>query len=51
MDSSFSCQRKPQYEEGMVRLIVLQYDVKVDFFFHPNVRLTNQKPRTFVSVP
>ena len=41
--------------------IVLQYDVKAkDWlisrkflgmkFFHPNVRLTNQKPRTFVSV-
>ena len=41
--------------------IVLQYDVKANFrlisrkfsgvkFFHPSVRLTNQKPRGFVSV-
>ena len=41
--------------------IVLQYDVKVKYrltsrkfsgmkFFYPSVRLTNQKPRTFVSV-
>ena len=42
--------------------IVLQYDVKVKKyrlisrkfsgmkFFHPSVRLTNQKPRAFVSV-
>ena len=41
--------------------IVLQYDVKVKYrlisrkfsgmkFFHPSVRLTNQKPRAFVSV-
>ena len=41
--------------------IVLQYDVKAKYrlnsrkflgmkFFHPNVRLTNQKPRVFVSV-
>ena len=41
--------------------IILQYDVKVRYrlisrefsgmkFFHPSVRLTNQKPRAFVSV-
>ena len=41
--------------------IVLQYDVKAKYrlistkflgmtFFHPSVRLTNQKPRAFVSV-
>ena len=41
--------------------IVLQYDVKEKYrlisrkfpymkFFHPSVRLTNQKPRAFVSV-
>ena len=41
--------------------IVLQYDVKAKYrliprkfsgmkFFHPGVRLTNQKPRGFVSV-
>ena len=41
--------------------IVLQYDVRVKYrlisrkfsgmkFFHPSVRLTNQKPRAFVSV-
>ena len=40
--------------------IVSQYDVKAKYrlisrkfsgsFFHPNVRLTNQKPRAFVSV-
>ena len=34
--------------------IVLQYDVKAKSlgmtFFHPSVRLTNQKPRAFVSV-
>ena len=41
--------------------IVLQYDVKAMYrlisrkfsgmkFFHPSVRLTNQKPRAFVSV-
>ena len=42
--------------------IVLQYDVNVEYrlisrkfsgmkFFHPRVRLTNQKPHAFVSVP
>ena len=42
--------------------IVLQYDVKARYrlisrkfsgmkIFHPSVRLTNQKPRAFVSVP
>ena len=41
--------------------MVLQYDVKAKYglisrkfssmkFFHPSVRLTNQKPRVFVSV-
>ena len=41
--------------------IVLQYDVKAKYqlisrkfsgmkFFHPRVRLTNQKPRVFISV-
>ena len=43
------------------RPIVLQYDVKAKYrlnsrkfsvmtFFHPYVRLTNPKPRTFVSI-
>ena len=44
-----------------IKTIVLQYDVKAKYrlisrkfsgmqFFHPCVRLTNQKPREFVSV-
>ena len=44
-----------------IETIVLQYDVKSKYrlicrkfsgmpFFHPGVRLTNQKPREFVSV-
>ena len=64
MASSFSRQRKPKYGEGQSMFdwpIVLQYDVKAKYrlisrkflgmkFFHPSVRLTNQKPRAFVSV-
>ena len=62
MDSSFSRQRKPDMEKVLFDWpIVLQYDVKVKYrlisrkfsgmkFFHPNVRLANQKPRVFVSV-
>ena len=51
----------PNMERALFDLpIVLQYDVKAKYrlisrkfsgsFFHPNVRLTNQKPRAFVSV-
>ena len=62
MDSSFSRQRNPNMEKALFDWpIVLQYDVKAKYrlisrkfsgmkFFHPNVRLTNQKPRVFVSV-
>ena len=54
MDSSFSRQRKPSMEKTL-------FDVKAKYrlisrkfsgmkFFQPNLRLTNQKPRAFVSV-
>ena len=60
-DSSIFRQRKPWYGEGIDWPIVLQYDVKAKYrfirrkftgmkFFHLSVRLTNQKPRAFVSI-
>ena len=60
--SLLSRQRKPDMEKAVFDWpIVLQYDVKAKYrlisrkflgmkFFHPSVRLTNQKPRAFVSV-
>ena len=62
MASSFSHQRNANMEKALFDWpLVLQYDVKEKYrlisrkfsgmkFFHPNVRLTNQKPRAFVSV-
>ena len=62
MDSSFSRQRNPNMEKVFSDWpIVLQYDVKAKDplisrkfsgikFFYASVRLTNQKPRAFVSV-
>ena len=56
------CQRKPDMEKVLFDWpIVLQYDVKVKYrlisskfsdmkFFHPSVRLANQKLRVSVSV-
>ena len=63
MASSFSHQRKSYYGEGVVWLANLvavwrEREVSVEFnsrkfsgikFFHPSLRLTNQKPRAFVS--
>ena len=59
----FPAKENPNMEKALFDwLIVLQYDVKakyrlisrkfsgMKFQFHPNVRLTNQKPRAFVSV-
>ena len=58
----FPAKENPNMEKALFDwLIVLQYDVKAKYrfisrkfsdvkFFHPSVRLTNQKPRTFVSV-
>ena len=58
----FPAKENPNMEKALFDWpIVLQYDVKeksqlisIKFssmtFFHPNVRLTNQKPRAFVSV-
>ena len=59
MASSFPRQRKPYYGEGIVLLAnrVAQYDFKAKYrlisrkfagmkFFHPRVRLTNQKRKT-----
>ena len=59
--SSFSGQRNPNMEKVLFDWpIVLQYDVKEKRLisrkfshmkaFHPSARLTNQKPRAFVSV-
>ena len=57
----FPAKENPNMEKALLDWqIVLQYDVKAKYrlisrkfsgikFFHPNVRLTNQKPRTFVS--
>ena len=66
MDSSvsvrFPTKENPNMEKALFDWpIVLQYDVKAKYrlisrkfwgikFFHPSVRLTNQKPRAFVSV-
>ena len=58
----FAATENPNTEKAMFDWpIVLQYDVKAKYplisrkfsamkFFHPSVRLTNQKPRAFVSV-
>ena len=58
----FPAKENPNMEKALSDWpIVLQYDVKAKYrlisrkylsmkFFHPNIRLTNQKPRAFVSV-
>ena len=58
----FPVRENPNKEEALINWpIVLQYDVKAKYrlisrkfsgmkFFHLSVRLTNQKPRAFVSV-
>ena len=58
----FSVKENPNMEKALFDWpIVLQYDLKAKYrlisrkfldmkFYHPSVRLTNQKPRTFVSV-
>ena len=58
----FPDKENPYIEEALFDWpIVLQYDVKAKYrlisrkfagvkFFHPSVRLTNQKPHAFVSV-
>ena len=58
----FLAKENPYMEKALFDWpIVLQYDVKAKYrlisgkfsgmkFFHPSVRLTNQKPRAFVSV-
>ena len=58
----FSAKESPNMEKALFdEPTVLQYDVKVKYrlisikfssmtFFQPSVRLTNQKPRAFVSV-
>ena len=58
----FPAKENPNMEKALFDWpIVLQYDVKPKYrlisrkfsnvkSFHPSVRLTNQKPRTFVSV-
>ena len=58
----FPAKENPNMEKPLFdRPIVLQYDVKAKYrmisrkfsgvkFFHMTVRLTNQKPRVFVSV-
>ena len=58
----FPAKENPNIEKALFDWpIVLQYDVKGKYrltsrkfsgmkFFHPSVRLTNQKPRAFVSV-
>ena len=58
----FSAKESPNMEKALFdEPIVLQYDVKAKYrlisrkfssmtFFQPSVRLTNQKPRAFVSV-
>ena len=59
----FPAKENPNMEKALFDWpIVLQYDVKAKYrlisrkysgmkIFHPNVRLTNQNPRAFVSVP
>ena len=58
----FPAKENPNMEEALFDWsVVLQYDVKAKYrlisrkfsgmkFFHLSVRLTNQKPRSFVSV-
>ena len=59
----FPAKENPNMEKALLDWpIVLQYDVKANFyrlisrtfldvkFFHPSVRLTNQKQRAFVSI-
>ena len=58
----FSTKENPNMEKALFDWpIVWQYDIKAKYrlisrkfsrmmFFHPSVRLTNQKPRAFVSV-
>ena len=58
----FPAKENPNMEKALLDWpIVLQYDVKAKYrlisrtfldvkFFHPSVRLTNQKPRAFVSI-
>jgi len=58
----FPAKENPNVEKALFDWpIVLQYDGKAKYllisrkfsdvkFFHPSVRLTNQKPRAFVSV-
>ena len=58
----FPTKENPNMEKALLDWpIVLQYDIKAKYrlisrkfpgmkFFHPNVRLTNQKPHAFVSV-
>ena len=49
----FPAKENPNMEKALFNWpIVLQYDAKFSGmkFFHLSVRLTNQKPRTFVSV-
>ena len=58
----FPAKENPNMEEALFDgPVVLQYDVKANYrlisrkfsgmeFFHLSVRLTNQKPRSFVSV-
>ena len=58
----FPAKENPNMEKAFFNCpIVLQYDVKAKYrlisrkflrmnFFYPSVRLTNQKPRAFVSV-
>ena len=59
----FPAKENPKMEKALFDWpIVLQHDVKRSIgwflessrsmeFFHPSIRLTNQKPRAFVSVP
>ena len=59
---SFLAKENPNMEKALFGwLIVLQYDLKAKYrlisrkfsgikFYHLSVRLTNQKPRAFVSV-
>ena len=48
----FPAKENPNMEKALFDWpILLQYDVKAKYrFFHLSVRLTNQKPRAFVSV-
>ena len=61
-DLRFPAKENPNIKKALFDWpIVLQYDVKAKYrliskkfsgmkFFHPSVRLTNQKPRAFLSV-